>query len=182
MEYRGEILYSSDSFRENSIRGVQDVDIQTYRLKLTGLVDEPKSYTYDEVLAHTPYQKVVTLHCVEGWSASVLWEGILLKDLFDEAQVKDSANTVIFHAADGYTSSLPLDYILDNSIMIAYKMNNVTLRPERGFPFHLVAEDKWGYKWVRWITEIELSDDPDYRGYWESSGYSQDADISKPSR
>lgn len=85
---------------------------------------------------------------------------------------------VIFYAYDGYSTSLPLDYIINNKIMIAYEMNNVTLPPERGFPFQLVAESKWGYKWIKWITEIELSDNEDYRGYWESRGYPNDADLS----
>jgi len=62
---------------------------------------------------------------------------------------------------------------------MAYKMNDLTLPPERGFPFQLVAEKKWGYKWIKWITKIELSDDEEYRGYWESRGYSNEADLVK---
>jgi DMSO/TMAO reductase YedYZ molybdopterin-dependent catalytic subunit len=42
----------------------------------------------------------------------------------------------------------------------------------------VVAESKWGYKWVKWVTKLELSDDPNYRGYWESRGYNNDADLS----
>lgn len=61
--------------------------------------------------------------------------------------------------------------------MIAYKMNNVTIPPERGFPFQLVAESKYGYKWIKWITKIELSDDPTYERYWENYGYSNTADL-----
>ncbi len=60
---------------------------------------------------------------------------------------------------------------------MAYRMNGATLLPERGFPFQLVAEDKYGYKWIKWITEIELSSDSDYRGYWESRGYSNTGDL-----
>jgi len=56
-------------------------------------------------------------------------------------------------------------------------MNEITVPPERGFPFELVAESKWGYKWIKWITAIELSDDVDYRGYWEKRGYSNAADL-----
>jgi DMSO/TMAO reductase YedYZ molybdopterin-dependent catalytic subunit len=62
---------------------------------------------------------------------------------------------------------------------MAYKMNEVTMPAERGYPFQLVAESKWGYKWIKWITEIELSDDTDYRGYWESRGYSNTGDRDK---
>jgi DMSO/TMAO reductase YedYZ molybdopterin-dependent catalytic subunit len=107
----------------------------------------------------------------------ILWEGVLVKDLIEVAKASPEANTVIFHAYDGYTTSLPLDYIMGQDIMLAYKMNGVVLPPERGAPFELVAESKWGYKWIKWVTEIELSNDVNFEGYWESRGYSNDADL-----
>jgi DMSO/TMAO reductase YedYZ molybdopterin-dependent catalytic subunit len=177
-EYEGERLSSVNDFQENSIKGPQRVDAESYRLKITGLVENPKTYTYNEVIkSHQDYGKVVTLNCVEGWSVTILWEGLLVRDLIKEVGALPNAKVVIFHAYDGYTTSLPLDYIIDNDIMIAYKMNGVALPPERGFPFQLVAESKWGYKWIKWVTEIELSDDVNYKGYWEKRGYSNDADL-----
>ncbi len=179
-EYEGEDLSSVNDFRENSIRGPQHIDKESYRLEITGLVDEPKSFTYDEVIeGRHLYSKVVTLDCVEGWSAKILWEGVMVRDLIAEAGPTESANTVIFHAYDGYTTSFPIEYIMDGEIIMAYKMNGVALPPERGFPFQLVAESKWGYKWIKWITKIELSDDEDYQGYWESRGYSDSGDLDK---
>jgi DMSO/TMAO reductase YedYZ molybdopterin-dependent catalytic subunit len=179
-EYQGEKLSSIDDFRENSIAGPQQVSLEDYELEITGLVDKPLTLTYDQVLDRKRYSKVVTLHCVEGWDVTILWEGVLLEDLLNQAGTQDSAVTVIFHAADGYTSSLPLEVIRQNKIMLAHKMNGVELPPERGFPFQVVAESKWGYKWVKWVTKIELSDDPNYRGYWESRGYNNDGDLSGP--
>ena len=177
-EYEGVDLSSINAFRENSIRGPQQIDVEDYTLSITGLVTNSTSYTYDEVLSrYQHYKKVVTLDCVEGWSATILWEGVLVKDLLAEAGPLENAKVVIFHAYDGYTTSLPIDYIMDNDILMAYKMNDVILPPERGFPFQLVAESKWGYKWIKWITEIELSDDASYRGYWESRGYSNSGDL-----
>ena len=177
-EYEGEDLSSISAFRENSIKGPQHVPNASYRLVITGLVNNSVSYTYGEVLnGFQKYQKVVTLHCVEGWSAKILWEGFLVKDLLQTAGIDNRTQVVIFHAYDGYTTSLPLDYLLDNDILIAYKMNGVVLPPERGYPFELVAESKWGYKWIKWITEIELSDNAEYRGYWESRGYPNNADL-----
>ena len=119
------------------------------------------------------------LDCVEGWRVTILWEGLLVRDLLEEAGPLTSVKVVIFHAYDGYTTSFPIDYIMGNDILMAYKMNDVILPPERGFPFQLVAESKWGYKWIKWITEIELSDDVSYRGYWESRGYSNSADLNE---
>jgi len=177
-EYEGVNLSSINDFRENSIKGPQEIDIESYTLRITGLVTNSTSYTYDEVLnMHQHYKKVVTLDCVEGWSVTILWEGVLVRDLLAEAEPLANAEVVIFHAYDGYTTSLPIDYIMDNDILMAYKMNGVILPPERGFPFQLVAESKWGYKWIKWITEIELSDDVNYRGYWESRGFPNSADL-----
>ena len=177
-QYQGDDLSSINDFRENSIKGPQYVDRDAYRLEVTGLVGNPGSYTYDQVVDnHLHYKKVVTLDCVEGWSVKILWEGVLVSDLIDEAQPSPDARVVIFHAADGYTSSLPIEYFRDRNIIMAYKMNDVTIPPERGFPFMLVAESKWGYKWVKWITGIEFSSDTSYRGYWEDRGYSNGGDL-----
>jgi DMSO/TMAO reductase YedYZ molybdopterin-dependent catalytic subunit len=179
-EYEGVDLSSINAFRENSIKGPQEIDVESYTLRITGLVAKSKNYTYDEVMnRHQNYKKVVTLDCVEGWSATILWEGVLARDLLAEAEPLANAEVLIFHAYDGYTTSLPVDYIMENDILMAYKMNDVILPPERGFPFQLVAESKWGYKWIKWITEIELSDDANYRGYWESRGYSNSADLDR---
>ena len=182
-EYQGKDLSSIASFRENSIKGPQYVDEEGYRLEVTGLVERPLSLTYDEVVeGNESHEKLVTLHCVEGWSVTILWEGVLVEALLDEAKPLETANTVILHAHDGYTTSFPLEYFADNNILMAHKMNGVVLPPERGFPFQLVAESKWGYKWIKWITKIALSDDADYEGYWESRGYSNEGNLNQPSR
>jgi len=177
-EYEGTDLSSINAFRENSIRGPQHIDAENYTLTVSGLVNNELELAYDEVVkSYQPFEKVVTLHCVEGWSVTILWEGILVKDLIADAEVNPEATVVIFYAYDGYSTSVPLDYIIDNNIIMAYKMNGVVLPPERGFPFQLVAESKWGYKWIKWITAIELSDNEDYLGFWESRGYPNDADL-----
>ncbi len=179
-EYRGERLSSIADFRENSIRGPQYVNASTYTLTVDGLVENRKEYSYDALVERFPhYRKAVTLSCVEGWDVTILWEGIRVGDLLEEAGVRPGANTVIFYAEDGYSSSLPLDYIEDEDILLAYTMNNVTLPADRGFPFQVVAEDRWGYKWVKWVTRIEVSGDADYRGYWESRGYSNNGSLDR---
>jgi len=177
-EYQGQKLSSVNDFRENSIKGPQNIDVKDYKLSITGLVKNPKEYTYAEVVQnHKGYEKVVTLNCVEGWSATVLWKGLLVRDLLAEVEPLPETKVIIFHAYDGYTTSLPIEYVMDNDILMAYHMNGSFLLPERGFPFQLVAESKWGYKWIRWITKIELSDDIHHRGYWEQRGYSNTADL-----
>jgi DMSO/TMAO reductase YedYZ molybdopterin-dependent catalytic subunit len=178
--YQGKRLSSVYDFRENSIKGPQHVDRQDYRLKISGLVQKPKTYQYEQVInGRQLYKKVVTLNCVEGWSVTILWEGVLVRDLIKEAGPSSKAKVVIFRAHDGYSTSFPIDYIMKNDIIMAHKMNGVTIPPERGFPFELVAEQKWGYKWIKWIEKIELSSNTDFRGYWERRGYSNEGDLDK---
>ncbi|HEY5548969.1 MAG TPA: molybdopterin-dependent oxidoreductase [Coriobacteriia bacterium] len=174
LDYKGQRLDPISDFRENSINGPQHVDIANYRLDVTGLVAKPATYTYDDVVSkETTYTKVVRLDCVEGWSVKILWEGVLLSDLIDRSVPASDAVTVVFKAADGYTTSLPLKDIRASRILLAYKMNGVVIPEERGYPFMVVAQDRWGYKWAKWVTTIELSNDPKFLGYWEQRGYSQ---------
>ncbi|HSO25697.1 MAG TPA: molybdopterin-dependent oxidoreductase [Methanobacteriaceae archaeon] len=177
--YQGQKLSSINDFRENSIKGPQNVNISNYTLQITGRVQNPKNLTYKEVINRKNYEKVVRLDCVEGWSVTILWRGILINDLIKEAKPTPDGNIVIFYAVDGYSTSFPLDYLEKNDILMAYKMNNVTIPPERGFPFQLVAESKWGYKWIKWINKIEISNNTNYKGYWESRGYSNSGNLNE---
>ena len=142
-EYQGENLSSINDFVENSIAG-HNTSTLNISPKCHWTCKQTLELTYDQVLqSFQNYQKVVTLHCVEGWSVKILWEGFLVKDLLNQAGVDPNASTVIFYASDGYSTALTHWITLqDNNILIAYKMNDVTLPPERGFPFQLVAESQ----------------------------------------
>ena len=179
-EYKGEKLGTRGDFRENSINGPQHVEKNGYELHIFGLAGAPARYSYDDIFKLPAFQKVVTIDCVEGWSVKILWEGALVKDLLKKVKIKPEAKTIIFYAADGYSTSFPLDYVLKNDIILAGKMNGMVLTPERGFPFQLVAENKWGYKWIKWITKIELSGDTNYKGFWEKRGYNNNGDLNGP--
>jgi len=179
-EYQGHKLSSIYDIHENTIKGTQYVNISTYRLHITGLVDTPRNFTYQEIVTNfTQYKKVATLNCVEGWSVALLWEGPLVRDLLNGSHTMPGATTLMFTSSDGFTTSVPLTYVMNNSIILASKMNNVTIPPQRGFPFQLVAEGKWGYKWSKWVTGIEVIDNPNYQGFWESRGYSISGDLNQ---
>lgn len=176
-EYEGTRLDPSVGPRDNSIAGIQNVELEGYTLKITGLVKEEQSLTYEEVLAMPAAEKLITLHCVEGWEATVLWKGTSLGDLIQLAEADQKADTVIFHCVDGYTTSMSLADILDRNMILAYSSNGIPLPPALGFPFIVVAEDKWGYKWARWVDAIILSSDTEYKGYWEERGFGNEADL-----
>ncbi len=134
--YEGKDLTAAESLPDNSIKGPQHINMTDYRLNITGLVNQSRSYTYDDVLGKYPhYTKLVTLHCVEGWDATILWEGVQVRDLVKDAGPDPRANTIVFTAADGYTTSFPLGYIMGRDIIMAYRVNNITLPVDRGYPF-----------------------------------------------
>ena len=97
-------------------------------------------YTYEDVIGDfQSNQTVATLPCVEGWSVTMLWQGVPVNDLLQDAGASPNATTIIFSASDGYTTALPISYIVQNNLILAYKMNNVTLTPQVGWPFMLIA-------------------------------------------
>jgi DMSO/TMAO reductase YedYZ molybdopterin-dependent catalytic subunit len=181
-EFQGTKLTPIAKQNNNALAGTQYIDRDTYRLTVDGLVENPLTLTYDQLLSYPQESWLMDLNCVEGWSFTAKWTGPELNSIFNDARVKPDAKIVIFHTADvpeGY-SSLDLSYIRDNNIIIALKLNDITLPQERGFPFQLVAKSKYGYKWAKWITRIELSSDTNFRGYWESYGYNNNADVNGP--
>jgi DMSO/TMAO reductase YedYZ molybdopterin-dependent catalytic subunit len=176
-DYQGQLLDPAIGPRDNSIKGTQHIELENYQLTISGLNGSSIQLSYEDVLSYPSYERLITLHCVEGWEATLLWEGALLSDLIALANPSAQVTTIIFYASDGYTTSLPYQTILDKQLILAYKANGLSLPDEMGFPFIVVAQEKKGYKWARWVTEIELSSDENYKGYWESRGYSNLADV-----
>jgi len=182
IEFQGVKLTPIKAQRNNALAGTQVIDRATYRLTVDGLVEHPLSLRYDDLLAYTQISKLMDLDCVEGWNFTAKWTGPALNDIFKDAGLKPEGKIAIFYSADvpeGY-SSLDLNYISSNNIIIALKLNDITLPQDRGFPFQVVAEMKFGYKWAKWITRIEISDNSNFRGYWEGYGYNNNADVNGP--
>ena len=176
VEYDGVRLTPLSDQRNNAIAGTQYIDRETYRLKVTGLVNKEIEMSYDDLLNLPTYSELVRMNCVEGWGFDAKWTGFRVVDLLDEAGLRPEASYVVFHSADGYSTGLDLDYLRDEHILLAYGINDVTLPPERGFPLQVVARGKYGYKWAKWVTEIEVVAE-ERQGFWESRGYSNSANI-----
>jgi DMSO/TMAO reductase YedYZ molybdopterin-dependent catalytic subunit len=173
-----EYIGSINAHPDVAIAGTQYINQSTYHLAVTGVVNNPLNYTYNDIVdKFNSTLQAATLPCVEGWSATLLWQGVPISDLLQKASISPNATTLIFLAADGYSTSLPLGYVMQNNVMIAYKMNNVTLTAQTGWPFFLIAKNEYGYKWIEWITEINVSNNSNYLGYWESRGFPNDATV-----
>ena len=187
-QYQGQKLMSISGFLGDinlhpdvAIDGTQHINQTTYRLTVTGLVNKTLEFTYDDLVNNfTSYQQVGKLLCVEGWSVTMLWQGVAINDLLQEAGASPNSTTLIFTGSDGYTTALPLGYVVQNNLILAYKVNNVTLPAAAGFPLMLIAQNQYGYKWIKWVTEINVSNDSSYLGYWESQGYPNNATVQTP--
>ena len=175
-EYQGAKLTPLSQQGNNAIAGTQHIDKAKYRLEITGLVEKNLNMSYEELLALPAYSEVAYMPCVEGWGFPAKWTGFLVTDLLNRSGLKPGASYVLFYSADGYSTGMPLTYLQDNKTLLAYGINDVTLPDERGFPLQLVAKSRYGYKWAKWITKIEVTD-KEVRGYWESRGYSNSARV-----
>ena len=157
-----------------------EAESNPYDLVISGLVDHPINFTYSELQRFPMVSEVALLQCVGdsgGYGTQLYnWTGIPLFFLLNVTGVKAGAKEVVFYASDGFSSSLTIERALHPTTILALQANGTVLSYGNGYPYRLVVPCKWGYKWVKWITEIKVID-YDYKGYYESRGYSDEADI-----
>jgi DMSO/TMAO reductase YedYZ molybdopterin-dependent catalytic subunit len=167
----------TDQMRVRTAESQPKIDPVSYRLTVEGLVDTPLSLTLDDIKALPAEERYVKLPCVEGWTEAGVWKGPRLAAVLDRAGVKKEAENVVFTSPGGYTTSLTLADIKATDPLLAYGVNGDQLPEDQGYPVRLVVPDRLGYKWIKWVTGIKLIKGS-YEGYWESRGYSNDADAS----
>jgi DMSO/TMAO reductase YedYZ molybdopterin-dependent catalytic subunit len=174
-EYQGTALDAVGKAKVQGIKGIQSIEPDSYRFALSGMVGKELSLSYDQMLELPSERRLVTLPCVEGWSAVHVWDGVHVSELLNQANYDTQASTLIFYSADGYSTALPLKTVLDEDMLLAWAVNGITLPKEYGYPFRAVAKHRLGYKWAKWLSGINVSDDEHFSGYWESRGYNNDA-------
>jgi DMSO/TMAO reductase YedYZ molybdopterin-dependent catalytic subunit len=144
-------------------------------LLVDGLVDRVLNLTYEEILAMPQTTVSAELRCVDNPASTVAkgsWSGVRLGIILQMAGVSPKSIKVAFYAEDDYNTDLPVATATREDIVIACKLNGQPL-PER---LRLVVPGKWGYKWISRLSHIELVD-YDFKGFFESRGYSDEADI-----
>jgi len=151
-------------------------DPLTWRLAVDGLVEKPVSLTYEQLRALPRADQVSTFHCVTGWTVSnVHWGGVRFKDLLAAAAPTSAAKALTFTSAEKpYTDSLTLQQAELHDAMLAYEMNGKPLGQAHGAPVRVVIPDMYGYKNVKWVERITVTDQAE-SGYWEDRGYDVDA-------
>jgi DMSO/TMAO reductase YedYZ molybdopterin-dependent catalytic subunit len=127
-----------------------DIDIKTYRLKITGAVETPLRLSLEEIKSMDTQREFVTLECPGFFTDEGNWTGVRMADLLDLAGVKPGAEQLKFVAADGkYSANLKLDTAMDEGMLIAYAFKDKPLPKVHGFPLRVVAKDQPGNRWVK---------------------------------
>ena len=159
--------------------GVAQIRPQDHRLMINGLVDTPLVFTMDDLRRFPRENHVYFLECAANggmeWRGSqlngcqfthgmvhnVMYTGVKLKTLLEEAGVKTNGKWVMPEGADAsaMTRSIPMEKALDDCL-IAWKMNGEALRPEQGYPLRLVVPGWEGNMWVKWLRRLEVGDEP----------------------
>ncbi len=153
-----------------------DVDREGWRLSVTGAVDEPVALDHDALRDLASETQRQDFHCVTGWSRlDCEFTGVPFPDLAERAGVADDACHVLFHAADGYATDLPLSDCDRREVLFAWALDGDPLPADHGGPLRVVTPHRYAYKGAKWVTGVEFLTEPE-RGYWEKRGYSRTAD------
>jgi DMSO/TMAO reductase YedYZ molybdopterin-dependent catalytic subunit len=150
--------------------------------RVEGLVENPLRLTHEEFLKLPRVVRVSDFHCVTGWSRlDNKWEGVTFKTICDLAKPLKNAKYVTIIAEEEYTTSLPLEELLDDDVLLAYKLDSELLLPEHGGPLRLVVPKKYAYKSAKWVRGLRFTEKQEL-GFWEKRGYSNSADPWKEER
>lgn len=157
-------------------------DLKTWTLRTFGLVEEEKMWSWEAFL-ELPAKKVTCdIHCVTRWSKfDTTWEGLSFKMLAKLTRVKPQAKFVIAHCEHGYTTNVPLDVMLDDDVLLAYRYEGEFLEPEHGFPLRTLVPKRYFWKSAKWVRAIEFTG-TDRPGFWENAGYHNEGDPWKEER
>ena len=152
-----------------------------YRLDVGGFVDSPVTFTLDELKAMPATRMTKDFQCVTGWRVNdVKWVGVRLSEVMDRAGVKEGAWGVRFVSFDGvYTETLSMEQARRDDVIVAYEMDGKPVSSAHGGPARLYVAPMYGYKSIKWLQTIELTETEPPVGYWEARGYDNDAWIGK---
>ena len=158
------------------------VDLDSWRLRLSGLVKEELDLNWEQFKA-LPWSTVgADFHCVTQWSSlDNVWEGVLFSELVRLAKPKPDARYIMAHCYGGYTTNLPLEAIMESDGILAHKLDGQELSSDHGWPLRLVVPNRYGWKSAKWLNGIEFMDQ-DKPGFWELRGYNNNADPWKEER
>ena len=183
------IVPNEDFYRIDTALIVPQVDVDSWKLSVTGMVDRPFELGFDELLAQSTTEDIVTLSCVSnevGGSlvGNAVWQGVPLRTLLDRAGIQSDATQIVGQSVDGFTAGFPTEAAYDGRVaLVAVGMNGEPLPARHGFPARLVIAGLYGYvSATKWLREIRLTRWEDFDGYWVPRGWSKEGPVKTQSR
>jgi len=159
-----------------SVPAYEDLQ-QTWDFRVWGEIEEPKQFSFDEFRSLPTTEVRTDIHCVTRWSKlDTTWEGVSFRKFLELIPpLKPAAQHVLAHCEQGYTANVPLDVLMDDDVMLAYRFEGRELDPEHGYPLRLFVPKKYFWKSAKWLRGLEFMSE-DKLGFWERYGYNNHAD------
>ena len=173
--------FLSNKFPVLTYGSTPKVDLDTWKFRVFGLVEQEVELTWDQFTKLTWTSVTADFHCVTQWSSlDNTWEGVTFPDLMTLAQPKPEAKFVMAHCFGGYTTNLRLEVAMEEGLL-AHKQDGEPLGEGHGWPLRLIIPSRYGWKSAKWLNGIELIAE-DAPGFWEQRGYNNNADPWKEER
>ncbi|WP_066039781.1 molybdopterin-dependent oxidoreductase [Herbiconiux solani] len=184
------ITPNEDFYRIDTALQVPALATDNWKLRVTGLVDQPVEIGWDELLALPLEEHVVTLACVSNevggdLIGNAVWLGYPIREILKKAAPQAGADMVLSVSTDGFTAGTPLEALQDEGrvALLAVGMNGQPLPVEHGFPVRMVVAGLYGYvSATKWVTELRVTRFADAEGYWTPRGWSALGPIKTESR
>jgi DMSO/TMAO reductase YedYZ molybdopterin-dependent catalytic subunit len=180
---------NADFYRIDTALVVPQVSKDSWRLRIGGMVDNPMELTFEDLLERPQVERYITLSCVSNPIGGDLignarWQGVLLRDVLEEAGVQPEATQIVSRSIDDWTAGTPTEVVMDGrDALLAIAMNGEPLPARHGYPVRMVVPGLYGYvSATKWVTEIELTRWEDYDAYWVPRGWSKNGPIKTMSR
>jgi len=153
------------------------LDRESWTLEVTGLCDQPRTFSWQELMKLPKSTADARLTSVTRWSVRGIWGGVALSDLLREVGMRDSCKYIRFWSHGlVYDTSIPLDIALKEKTIVAWEFDGELLTEDYGGPIRAFTPYLWGYKSAKSIVRIELMDHY-VPGFWELRGYTDSAEI-----
>ncbi|HEX6348301.1 MAG TPA: sulfite oxidase-like oxidoreductase [Candidatus Dormibacteraeota bacterium] len=178
----GQTLTAPDRWPLLHFGPVPKVDIAKWDLRVFGAVRNPVQLDYGELRALPTKEVVADIHCVTGWSRlGDLWTGVPIQEILRRVEPLPEAQYVMAHCEYGYATSLPLEVLDDDDVLLCYGWNGQDLTVDHGFPLRLFVPKKYFWKSAKWLRGLEFMT-KNRLGFWEQRGYHDEADPWKETR
>ncbi|HET9551825.1 MAG TPA: sulfite oxidase-like oxidoreductase [Anaeromyxobacteraceae bacterium] len=171
----GQNVFSAAEWPVLDIVGPPAIARERWTLTVDGAVAHPLALGWHDLQALPQVDDRQDFHCVTGWSIlDLTFSGVRFETLAALARPLPEATHVMCHAADGYSTNLPLEEALKQDVLLVHAVDGQPLTAEHGGPVRMVVPELWAWKGAKWITRLEFLTH-DRRGYWEIRGYSNTA-------